>query len=215
MRAGGGPSTYGTFCRRSRTVSKSNASVSEYSSPSPTAGLKSYRARPTSWPPCAVSIAIRTSVSAESGSTTRRPCHSQRALLWRPRVSSGRDTPSQARQNSGNSIKQRRRGRASRQKCLGGSGGADQQDDRPIARETTARPLVATFRRDAFPRRSFVTSLRDVCQCYVYVVSTVPDTDSTPTPQPVRCTPAIPRASRPNTAREALGEHIYEPYMAA
>src|SRR5207249_4693745 len=112
MRAGGGPSMYGTFCRRSRTVSRSNASVSEYSSPSPTAGLKSYRARPTSWPPCAVSIAIRTSVSAESGSTTRRPCHSQRALLWRPRVSSGRDTPSQARQNNSNSVEQKRRATA-------------------------------------------------------------------------------------------------------
>src|SRR5439155_14727889 len=78
----------------------------------PTAGLKSYRARPTSPPPCVVSIPIRTSVSAESPSTTRRPCHSQRAALWRPRVSSGRDTPSQARQNNGNSVEQKRRATA-------------------------------------------------------------------------------------------------------
>src|SRR2546426_5950351 len=57
-----------------------------------------------------------------------------------------------------------------RHKCLGGSGGADQQDDRPIARETTARPLVATFLRDVSSRRFFVTSLRDVFQCYAFVL---------------------------------------------
>src|SRR5436309_1735627 len=106
-RAGGGPSVYATFGRRSRARPRSNARVSEYSSPSPTAGLKSYRARPTSPPPCVVSILIRTRVSAESASTTRRPCHSQRAALWRPNVSLGRDTPSQA--DSKNTVKQRRR----------------------------------------------------------------------------------------------------------
>src|SRR5207249_2227064 len=107
-RAGGGPSGYGTFCRRSRARPRSNARVSEYSSPSPTAGLKSNRARATSPPPCVVSIAIRTSVSVESPSTTRRPCHSQRAVLWRPKVSSGRETPSQARHTNDNGVKQNR-----------------------------------------------------------------------------------------------------------
>src|SRR5439155_5466257 len=61
-----------------------------------------------------------------------------------------------------------------RHKCLGGSGGADQKDDRPIARETTARPLVATFLRDVSSRRFFVTSLRDVFSvtplCYVFSI---------------------------------------------
>src|SRR5438132_46047 len=36
----------------------------------------------------------------------------QRALLWRPRVSSGRDTPSQARQTNGNNVEQKRRATA-------------------------------------------------------------------------------------------------------
>src|SRR5206468_12257982 len=59
----------------------------------------------------------------------------------------------------------------------------------------------------AFPRRFFVTSLRDVfvlrlcATSLCYAFSIAPNIYSTPTPQPVRCTPAIPRASRPNTAR--------------
>src|SRR5256885_2985921 len=53
----------------------------------------------------------------------------------------------------------------------------------------------ATFLCYAFVLRPCVTSL-----CYVFF-SIAPNIYSTPIHQPVRCTPAIPRASRPNTAR--------------